>query len=96
MCRLSLEKAVLKIRRSANGDVVFTLSGRLGTEHIADLEDVISAEESGLPVILDLKDMTLAGQDGVAFLARVETAGITLANCPAYVREWITRNRNES
>jgi hypothetical protein len=37
-----------------------------------------------------LKDMTLTGEDGIAFLARCEAAGIELANCDPYVREWIT------
>jgi hypothetical protein len=34
--------------------------------------------------------MTLTGEDGIAFLARCEAAGIELANCDPYVREWIT------
>ena len=44
--------------------------------------------------VLDLKDVTLVGQDGVTFLAACEEAHIMLANCPQYVREWITRQRS--
>jgi hypothetical protein len=36
---------------------------------------------------LDLKDMTLTGQDGIDFLTRSEATDITLANCDPYVRE---------
>jgi hypothetical protein len=46
------------------------LSGRLDKENIAELEALISAECKDRRIILDLKDMTLTGQDGVNFLAR--------------------------
>ena len=87
---------MLKIDRKSNGDVVFTLSGRLDKEHIAELEALIGVEGKSRRISLDLKDMTLTGQDGINFLARYEAAGITLANCDPYVREWISRQRNES
>jgi hypothetical protein len=88
---------MLKIYRKANGDVVFTLSGRLDKEHITELEALIGAEgKDRRRIILDLKDMTLTGQDGITFLAQCEAAGISLVNCDPYVREWITRQRSGS
>jgi hypothetical protein len=90
---------MLRIRRKAkaNADVVvFTLSGRIGKENIAELEALIGAEAKDRRIILDLKDMTLTGQDGINFLARCEAAGIALANCDPYVREWIARQNNAS
>lgn len=84
---------MLRIQRSANGEVVFKLSGRLDKEHIAELQTIIGAEEKGRRVVLDLKDMTLTGEDGIYFLARCEAAGVTLLNCDPYVREWIMRQR---
>ena len=84
---------MLKIHRKANGDVVFALSGRMDNEHIAELEALIAAEGKDRRIILDLKDMTLTGQDGINFLAQSEAAGIALANCDPYVREWITRQK---
>jgi anti-anti-sigma regulatory factor len=87
---------MLKIHRKANGDVVFTLSGRLDKEHVAELETLIGAEGKDCHIILDLKDMTLTGQDGITFLAQCEAAGISLVNCDPYVREWITRQRSGS
>jgi anti-anti-sigma regulatory factor len=76
--------------------VVFTISGRLDEEHIAELEALLVAETGGQRIVLDLKDVTLAGQDGIDFLARCEEAGVTLANCAPYVREWIARQRGET
>ena len=73
---------------------MITLSGRMDKESIAELETVIRAEASGRPIVLDLKDMTLTGQDGINFLARCETVGIGLVNCDPYVREWIAKQRN--
>ena len=73
--------------------MVFTLSGRIDNEHIAELEALIAAERKDRRIILDLKDMTLTGQDGINFLAKCEAADVALANCDPYVREWITRQR---
>jgi hypothetical protein len=80
---------MLRIHRKENGEVVFTISGQIDKEHIAELEALIGGEGKDRRIILDLKDMTLTGEDGIAFLARCETAGIELANCDPYVREWI-------
>ena len=87
---------MLRIQRKANGEVVFILSGRLDKEHISELEALIGAEGKDRRIILDLKDMTLTGEDGVAFLAESEAGGIALVNWDPYVREWITRQRNAS
>jgi hypothetical protein len=84
---------MVRIRRSANGQVVFTLSGRMGEEDIAELETLIQSEAKGRQIVLDLTDLILAGRDAVSFLGRSEADGITLKNCAPYVREWITRQR---
>jgi anti-anti-sigma regulatory factor len=87
---------MLRIHRKANGEVIFTLSGRIDQEHIAELEALIAAEGKQRRITIDLKDMTLTGQDGIDFLAQCEAAGVTLANCDPYVREWITRQATGS
>jgi anti-anti-sigma regulatory factor len=87
---------MLRIQRSSNGQVVFTLSGRMDEEHLAELETLIGSEPNGHQIVLDLKNLTLAGQDAIGFLERCEADGVTLKNCPAYVREWITRQRRGS
>ena len=85
---------MLRIHRSANGDVLFTLSGRIDKENVVQLEALIEAEGKDRSIILDLKDMTLTGQDGINFLARCETAGVSLVHCDTYVREWIRRQKS--
>jgi anti-anti-sigma regulatory factor len=88
--------AMLRIQRTGDGDVVFTLSGRLDKEHVAELESLIGAEGKDRRIVLDLRDMTLTGQDGITVLAKCEADGISLVNCDPYVREWITRQRRGS
>jgi anti-anti-sigma regulatory factor len=85
------EDRMLRIHRKANSEVVFTLSGRIDKESIAELEALIRTEAKGRRIVLDLKDMTLTGQDGIDFLTQCEATDIALVNCDAYVREWITR-----
>ena len=87
---------MLRIHRKGNGEVIFRLSGEIDKEHIAELETLIVGEARGRRITLDLKDMTLTGQDGISFLAQCEAADIELVNCDPYVREWITRQNNGS
>jgi hypothetical protein len=94
--RTNSDNRMLMIQRSANGEVVFALSGRMDEEGIAGLEILIRSEADGRPIVLDLKDLTLIGRDAISFLERWEAKGITLKNCADYVREWITRQRRGS
>jgi anti-anti-sigma regulatory factor len=84
---------MLKIQRSANGKVVFTLIGRIEVENVAELKALVESEGKGRRIVLDLKDLTLVDRDAVAFLAGCEADSVKLTNCPAYIREWITRER---
>ena len=87
---------MLKIQRSSNGKIVFTLSGEIDKEEIAELEALLRSEAKGRTIVLDLKDLTLVGRAAISFLGRCEAEGIGLRNCAAYVREWITRERRGS
>ena len=87
---------MLKITRAENGEVVFTLSGRMDQEDSGELETLIRSEASERRIVLDLKDVTLVGREGISFLERCEADGVTLRNCPRYVRELITRQRRGS
>ena len=93
---LSCAQSMLRVRRSSNGEEHFALSGRIGSENVAELESLIRAETNGRRIAIDLKDVTLAGEDGINFLARCEAGNITLVNCLPYIREWITRQNNGS
>jgi hypothetical protein len=81
---------MLRTRRTGKERVLFTLSGRIETaEDIEQLQQLLAAEISGQPLILDLRDVTLVNQDAVHFLRRCEAGGIKLENCPLHVRSWI-------
>ena len=84
---------MLKITRAANGEVVFKLSGQMDAENLTELETLMTSEADGRRIVLDLRDLTLVDQDAVSFLKRCEEDNITLKNCPAYIREWIMRER---
>jgi hypothetical protein len=84
---------MLRIQRKVNGKVIFTLSGRIEAEDIDELRRLFELEDSSRKIALDLRDVTLVDRDGVKFLAVCEAKGIELENCPAYIREWIARER---
>jgi anti-anti-sigma regulatory factor len=83
---------MLKIQRKANGDVVLTLSGRLGADNVSELSALLAAEPTGKTLVLDLQDVVLVDRDIVRFLRAREGDGIALRNCPPYIRAWIARD----
>jgi hypothetical protein len=85
---------MLRITRVANEEVVFKLSGRMDAENVGELEKLLTAQAGGRRIVLDLEDLTLVDQDVVSFFRRCEAESIELKNCPAYIREWITGERN--
>jgi hypothetical protein len=86
---------VLKIQRSANGQVVFKLSGRIEADDLEELQELLALETAGRELVLDLKDVTLVNQDAVTFLDGCEADRIKLENCPAYIRAWIDRGKGQ-
>ena len=80
---------MLKIKRSTNGKIVFTLSGRIEPEDVGELQRLLDLELSASDLALDLKDVTLVDREAVKFLADCEGDSIELENCPPYIREWI-------
>ena len=87
---------MLRIQRSANGRVVFKLSGRIEAEDLKELKEVLAVEATGRQLVLDLRDVMLINQDTVKFLATCEEDSIKLENCPAYIREWIDQARGRT
>jgi len=80
----------LRIERSAReGLTVFTLSGRMKGNQVAELKELFDTDYRS--VILDLQELRLADRDAVKFLRSCERDGMKLENCPAYVREWMER-----
>jgi hypothetical protein len=87
---------MLRIERSGNGEVVFTLSGRMQAPDIEQFQQLLIAEAPGQSVTFDLGDVTLVNQDAVTFLAHCEASGIKLERCPLYVRNWIDQEKRRS
>jgi len=75
-----------------HGITVFTLSGRMKAEEVAEVKALFDADYR--TIVLDLRDVTLADRDAVRFLRDCEADGMKLENCPAYVREWMERERD--
>jgi len=83
----------LRIERSVRlGFTVFTLSGRMEAEQVAELKELFDRDYRN--IILDLRDVRLADRDAVRFLSGCEADGMKLENCPAYVREWMDREKD--
>ena len=71
---------------------MFTLIGRMEVEHVAELKELF--DRGYRNIILDLGEVRLADRDAVRFLRDCEADGMKLENCPAYVREWMDREKD--
>ena len=80
-------------KRSEGCTTTLQLSGRFGSELIAFVRSVLS--NGCARKILDLSDITLVDAKVVRFLNRCDDDGIEVVHCPAYVREWMQRERAE-
>lgn len=85
---LKIEKSVRK------GSTVLALSGRLEAEHLEELKGLFERHEDLPAIVLDLREVRLADRDAVKFLARCESGGMRLENCPAYIREWMGKEKD--
>ena len=85
-----------RIDRVVSGEelVIFRISGRITARELGMLQDLLRQESS--PVAIDLKDVLIVDREAVRLLAFIEFNGLELRNCPAYIREWITRERVQS
>jgi hypothetical protein len=76
------------------GTAVLRLSGRITDEDV-DVLRVALEQETGA-VEIDLRDVSLIDREAVKVLAVSEGNGVGLRNCPAYIREWIDRERAQT
>jgi anti-anti-sigma regulatory factor len=85
-----------KIERIIDGQdlVVLRVSGRIEGEHVDTLREVIGQQKGG--AALDLQEVILADRDAVRLLALSEANGLELRNCPPYIREWVSKERDIS
>jgi hypothetical protein len=88
-----------KIGRIVNGTslAILRISGRITGRDVDMIRAALDHESS--PLAIDLEQVVLADREAVRFLAACELNGTELRNCPAYIREWVTRegaNKNAS
>jgi hypothetical protein len=81
----------IEIMPGEEGNII-KLIGRLRAEYLPELKGRI--ETSGGRTALDMDEVTLVDVESVRFLSTCETQGVELRRCPAYIREWITRERD--
>jgi anti-anti-sigma regulatory factor len=77
-----------------NDRVVFTLTGRIQAEQMSELQALLKSDLPDHRLVLDLKEVKLVDRDAVRFLSEIEAQGVRLRNCSAFVREWISRERD--
>jgi hypothetical protein len=70
---------------------MLALSGRIDVGYISELERLLGPPVNYSKVIIDLSDVRLADRAAVRFLARCESRGVRLENCPDYIREWMRK-----
>lgn len=73
---------------------MFILSGRIETPGIVELGRLFELQTDYRDIVLDLTDVRVVGRDVMSFFAGCEADGVTLENCPAYVREWMEREKD--
>jgi hypothetical protein len=67
------------------------VSGRIHAENLDTLRDVLERQNGR--VAIDLEEVALVDREAVAFLGLSESNGVELRNCPAYIREWVDREK---
>ena len=77
-----------------DGLVVLHVSGHIQAEHVETLRELTQKEKITEGVLaIDLTEVCLVSHEAVEALALAEANGIELRNCPAYIREWVSREK---
>ncbi len=83
-CRI--DRAVI-----GTGFLILHISGQLTGKDVDLLRSLLEQERR--VVAIDLEDVLLVDRQAVELLVLSELNGAELRNCPAYIREWVTRER---
>ena len=78
----------------ADNLIVLSVSGQITGQDVDMLRNVLQQEAGALAI--DLKNVSLVDREGVQLLTLSEDNGAELRNCPAYIREWVARERAEA
>ena len=76
---------------TAQNSVILFVSGTIQGRYVDTLREAV-VRETGR-VALDLEHVSLVDLNAVKLLGQYEAGDIEIKNCPAYVREWISRKR---
>ena len=78
-----------------DGIVVLQITGRIDGPDVEIVRELMETETtSKSTVALDLRNVTLISRDAIKLLSTVEEKGTELRNCPAYIRDWISREKH--
>ena len=84
-----------RIETAARGRfTVFTLSGRIEKQAVAELNKLFQSQAEWQDIVLDLKDVGVVDREAMRFFARCEADGVQLENCTPYIREWMEREKD--
>ena len=84
---------MLKIEIASDPETAtIRLCGRIDEDHLAAVLAELRRFRPRL--VFDLTEATLVDRAAVQFLAAREGEGVELHNCPRYIREWITKERD--
>jgi len=80
------------------GNVTLALKGSVSAEVVPEIDRLIrDGRERQRQVVLDLSEVTLMDPAAARFFAAQLRAGIELADCPSYLRHWISaESKNET
>jgi hypothetical protein len=73
---------------------VFTLSGRIEKQALAELRRLFESQTNRRDIVLDLKDVGVIDRDVMRFFLRCEADGVKIENCAPYIREWMEREQD--
>ena len=85
---------MLRIQKEIGGCVTkLRLSGRIRSDQIANIRSEMVGNCTSR--ILDLSEVTLVDLEVIRFLISSEDGGTELIHTPAFIREWMLRERAE-
>ena len=85
--------ATLRIEKDSNGPkTTIRLIGRLHMNHIEELTTQLQG--GAVPMVIDLREVTLVDLEVVRFLVACEAHGVTIENCSAFIRQWMIQERS--
>jgi hypothetical protein len=85
---------MLRIEKESDGHTTtLRLIGRIQSADLGGIR--AQMDDATVHVLFDLGEVTLVSVEVIRFLSDCEDEGVVLIHCPAYVREWILRERDE-